>query len=162
MAERPPRETTPEWGREDFVFGFSSSSSSSSSSAAAANAAAADDDGGGKSLVDNSKHEPLPKPWRGLGARVEDWGEQLTGRARPGVFVLDVPSAAVLAAPSPPSPTKSPRKDDDDADNGDDEDGEDSSSSSEGQPALSRCGRAVVYVSWPHKDENLYPGLGKQ
>lgn len=75
------------------------------------------------------------------------------------MFVLDIPSAAVLAAPSP---AKSSGSDAAAADSDEDDDEEDSSSSSQGQPALSRCGRAVVYVPWPHRDENLYPGLGKQ
>ena len=172
VAERPERETTPEWGREDFL--FSSSAAAAAAAVAAAGSAVVVVDGsdgrGGaaaapeqQNISCSNKHAPLPKAWRGLGAKVEDWGEQLTGRARPGVFVLDVPSAAVLAVaePPPPPPTSSEAaagKGDGEID--DDEDSE--SSSSQGQPALSPCGRAVVFVSWPHRDENLYPGLGKQ
>lgn len=78
------------------------------------------------------------------------------------MFVLDIPSAAVLAAPPPAKSSGSDAAAADSDEDDDDEDEEDSSSSSQGQPALSRCGRAVVYVPWPHRDENLYPGLGKQ
>ena len=163
VAERPERETTPEFGREDFLFRFSSNSSSSLDGSGGEE----EDQKDSKSLLlekSKQQHAPLPKPWRGLGAKVEDWGEQLTGRARPGVFVLDVPSAAVVAAPSPPvssSSSSSPPLSSELEEEEDDDD-DDSSSSSQGQPALSPCGRAVVYVSWPHRDENLYPGLGKQ
>lgn len=149
VAERPAKETTPEWGREAFLF---SNGVPSDASSVGADGGATQDS---KSLLE-SKHAPLPKPWRGLGAAVEDWGEQLTGMARPGVFVLDIPSATVLSAPAPPPSSKGSAAD------GEGEEDEDSSSSSQGQPALSPCGRAVVFVSWPHRDERLYPGLGKQ
>ena len=162
VAERPERETTPEFGREDFLFRFSNSSSLDGGGEEAKKEGEEETSSKSLLLERSKQHAPLPKPWRGLGAKVEDWGEQLTGRARPGVFVLDVPSAAVLAAPSPPPPVSSSSSSSLSSEFEEDEDDDDSSSSSQGQPALSPCGKAVVYVSWPHRDENLYPGLGKQ
>lgn len=145
VAERPERETTPEWGREDFVFAGGEGVDSDRSGGGGALSAQPESSSSSKNAL------PLPKPWRGLGAKFEDWGEQLTGKARPSVFVLDVQSATVLAVAPPPT-----------SEGDDEDDEEDSSSSSQGQPALSPCGRAVVFASWPHRDENLYPGLGRQ
>ena len=125
VAEAPPEEETPEWGRE-----------SSAARPAAPHGQAAAAAGGA-----------APKAWKGVARAEADWGEALGGKRTAAVFVLDVPTGQVVRVPPPPPPPHAHAP----TGGGD----PDAAAHSAGQPALSPCGTACVYTAWPHRAPNF-------